>query len=199
MKDLINTIVLSIENIAEKYVPKVQGIVESRIISKLSDKGLKLLYWVSCIISKVFLVSLLFGLIQNVYLFFVNGSSWTSSWIPYSWMTAFFFSLVIPVIIDFVGYVAIRVFTKVIERNLEYEIDESGVLFATGVYYIIINVKGLFHVVESFVYYVYSVIIIDSPMQFTIQFVNSLFVLIFMYIGYRFIKASGYLTNRVEE
>lgn len=199
MKDLINTIVLSIENIAEKYVSKAEGFIKRRIISKLSDKGLKLLYWVSCIISKVFLVSLLFGLIHNIYLFFVNGFAWQNPLIRYNWVTAFFFSLVIPIVMDFLAYVVIRVFTKVIERNIQYEIDESGVLFATGVYYIIIHLNGVFRVLKSFIYYVYSIIVVDFSVEFSLQFVNSLLVLIFIYIGYRFIKASGYLVNRVEE
>ena len=175
-------------------------IIDEMILSKINDKGLRIAYFVSSVLSKVFLINLLIGVILNLYIYGLNiHYGKMNDAVPYNWLTTFILSFILPMVISFVPYILIRLIVKLIKEKIKEEIDQEGVLFAAGSFLIINNIGGLIGIIDS----VANLVIrmqwkaeIDI-IGFINPFMNIIIPIIYILIGLKYIKMSNYLKDKI--
>ncbi|MBI9014663.1 MAG: hypothetical protein JEZ08_20665 [Clostridiales bacterium] len=200
MKKIIDKMILEMEKIIDKMVPKSEEVIDKMILSKISDKGLRITYWISSVLSKVFLIFFLFGVIHNLYVFGMNTYYWKSyDIVPYNWFTTLILSFILPMFIDLTPYIAMRLIEKLIRAKLKYEIDHRSVLFATGLYFIIFNIKGVIGIIESVAHLVYQMQwnTESTLLMFLNPFINTLTTIIYILIGLNYMKMSNCLKDKI--
>lgn len=199
-KKIINKMIFEMDKIVDKMIPKSEEIIDKMILSKISDKGIRIAYWISSVLSKVFLVYLLLGVIQNLYVYGMNTYYWINyDLVPYNWFITLIVSFVLPIFIDIVLYTVMRLIVKLIRKKLKYEINQGGVLFATGCYFILINISGVTGIIESVAYMIYQMQW-GSEVNihlFLNPFTSAITTIIYILIGLKYIKMSNYLKDEI--
>jgi hypothetical protein len=202
MKKIIDILVLKIDEIIEKLIPKLRNKINEIVLSKINDKGLLIAYWISSVLSKVFFIHLLVGVIMNFYIYGINVYyKNVNIMISYNWLTNLILDFIIPMLILPIPYMIVRLMTKLIRERLNDEIDQSNVLFATGSFLVLTNFTGLTRIISSITTLIYQMQLGDKidPMIFVHPSVNTIIPIIYIFIGLKYIKMSNCLRDPIAE
>jgi len=180
----------------------MEKIIDEMILSKISDRGLRIAYWIASVLSKVFLINLLIRMILNLYIYGINiHYGKMNSFIPYNGFIVFILNFLLPMIVVIVPFILIRLIAKLIGEKLEDDVDQGGVLFATGSFLIIINFEGIIGIINSVANLIYrmqwkgeiDIFGIINPL------VSIIVPIVYILIGLKYIKMSNYLKGSVVE
>ena len=180
----------------------MEKIIDEMILSKISDKGLRMAYWISSVLSKVFFINLLIGVILNLYIYGVNiHYGKMNSFIPYNGFMTFILNFILPMFVSIVPFILIRLITKLIGAKVKVEFDQGGVLFATGFFLILMNIERVLGTINSVATIIYrmqwnaeiDIIGIINPL------VSIIIPIVYILIGLKYIKMSNYLKDSIVE
>lgn len=180
----------------------MEKFIDKMILSRLSDRGLKILFWITSILSKVFLINLIIGFLMNLYSFGVNTHyGKLNEFISYNKLISLITDLVVPMIILFIPYILICYILKLVKEKSGDELDQSSIQFAIGVYLIIMNLRNLLGVFNSLSVIVQQLQWELKPDIFIILYpvLNTIIPIIYMLIGLKYIKMSHLLLDRIVE
>jgi len=174
-------------------------IINEMILSKISDKGLRIAYWISSVLLKVFFINLLIGVIMNLYVYGVNiyyGKM--NSFMPYNGFMNFILNFILPMFVSIAPFILIRLITKLIGEKVKVEFDQSGVLFATGLFLILINIEGVLGIINSIGTIIYRMQL-DAEIGvfgYVNPIVNIIIPIVYILIGLKYVKMSNYLKDK---
>jgi len=194
MVKILEKLELKIDKIVDKMVPRFKKKFDEMILTKFNDKGLQIAYWVSSVLSKIFFIYLLTGFIMNIYSYSINIYYKTMNiMISYNWLENLLLDLIIPMLVLPIPYVLMRLTVKLLSEKVTDEIDQSSLFFATGIFLILNNFTGIIRIFTSVSNLVYQMQLGDKInfMIFVHPFINTIIPIMYIIIGYKYIKRSN--------
>ena len=202
MGKILEKLELKINKIVEKIISRYGRKLDEIILTKINDKGLLIAYWVSSVLSKVFLIYLLMGFILNLYIYGINiYYNIINTMVAYNWLSSVVLDLIIPMLVLPLPYIFIRLFTKLLQEKLNVVTDQSSLLFATGLFLILDNIIGVTRVITSVSILINQVQLVNkiNAMMFAAPLINLIIPIIYITIGFMYVKRSKYLTEKIVE
>ncbi len=172
--------------------------IMDKVFSKMNDRGIKIAYWVSSVLTISFLVSFI---INTIYTTAFRGFGIINSILIGSndkheleWLILLYILSVLAELIPLLILNAIRKWTKI---RLNEDIDKKSIYFATGIYIIFTNIFGLVATVNSIVGLLFNGrwgwgVHIDSN-SIVYVFISFMTTILYILIGIQFIKKSDFI------
>lgn len=170
--------------------------IDELLLSKINDKGLQMIHWILCILSKVLYVGIYMGGVSILYSYGINWYySLSHNFTVDHFLPGFISGLMIPLLVLPIPYLIVRFVEKIISNKDVIQPDEASVFFGAGVLMIVYQLSGVLHVINILVSTLVN-LLQPGPTNFMTlsgPLFSIVFTSLYIIIGLKYIRKSGYL------
>jgi hypothetical protein len=199
MIEILEGIIRKLDKYIEPIFKKTEEKMDDKILSRLNDQSLSIAFWITNVLSKVFLIYIIMGCPISLYIFGANvyyGNS--NPHISYYGWLALITDLILPILLSFIPYIIMRISFMSLEKTVHQMPDQKSIFFATGFFLIASRIQSLINIVEAIIHVIEEAIL-NSPLMLLnllTPFVNSIITTLYILIAITYIKASDSMKTK---